>query len=83
MSAPDIPITRTGVLAAASVAIATCSVAVTLAVTSAGGEPDQPAAAGPRTGIADQGSPAAGGKPETAEPGAATLYHHSAMERRR
>jgi hypothetical protein len=68
MNAPDIPITRTGVLAAASVAIATCSVAVTLAVTSGGGE---------------AGEPAAGGMPETAKPDAATLYHHSAMERRR
>jgi hypothetical protein len=85
MNAPDIPFTRTGVLAAASVAIATCSVAVTLAVTSGGGEADEPAAAGPRsaTGITDPGSPAAGGMPETAKPDAATLYHHSAMERRR
>jgi hypothetical protein len=85
MNAPDIPITRTGVLAAASVVIASCSVAVTLAVTSGGGDTDQPAAAAPRfaTGITEPGSPAAGGKPEIAKPDAATLYHHRAMERRR
>jgi hypothetical protein len=86
LNAPDIPITRTGVLAAASVLVATCSVAVTLAVTSGGGGTDAPAAdAAPRsaTGITEPRSPAAGGKPEIAEPDAATLYHHRAMERRR
>jgi hypothetical protein len=85
LNTPDKPLTRTSVFAVASVVVATCSVAVTLAVTSGGGGTDEPAAAaGPRfaTGIADR-SPAAGGKPEIAEPDAATLYHHRAMERRR
>jgi hypothetical protein len=36
INAPDIEITRTGLLAAASVVIATCSVAVTLAVAGGG-----------------------------------------------
>jgi hypothetical protein len=67
LNAPDMPLTRTGVLGVASVVIATCSVAVTLAVTSGGGT----------------GEPAAGGKPGVAQPDAATLYHHGAMERRR
>jgi hypothetical protein len=65
---PDIRITRTGLLAAASVVVATCSVAVTLAV--AGGGTDEPAAA-------------VDSQVETAKPDAATLYHHGAMERRR
>jgi hypothetical protein len=75
---PDIEITRTGLLAAASVVVAAFSVAVTLAVAGGGGGTDEPAAAAsPRfaTGIT---SP-----PATAEPDAATLYHHRAMERRR
>jgi hypothetical protein len=75
---PEIEITRTGLLAAASVVIATTSVAVTLAVAGGGGGTDQPAAAtSPRfaTGITST--------PATAEPDAATLYHHRAMQRRR
>jgi hypothetical protein len=67
---PDIEITRTGLLATASVVVATCSVAVTLAVAGGGGvitSPDR--------------SPAAG--PETAKPDAATPYHQRAMQRRR
>jgi hypothetical protein len=80
MNAPDIELTRGGILAAASVVIATCSVAVTLAVTGGGGGTDEPAAAsGPRfaTGITTSGTA------ETAKPDAATLYHHGVMERRR
>ncbi len=68
LNTPDISLTRTSVFAAVSVVVATCSVAVTLAVTSGGGGTDEPAA---------------GGKPELADPDAATLYHHRAMERRR
>jgi hypothetical protein len=76
---PDIPVTRTGLLAAVSVVVATCSVAVTLAVAGGGGGTDEPAtAAGPRFATG-QTAPAA----ETAQPDAATLYHHGAMERRR
>ena len=70
LATPDIEITRTGVLAAASVVVATCSVAVTLAVAGGGGGTDEPAAAaGPRfaTGIS---------------PDAATPYPR-AMQRRR
>jgi hypothetical protein len=80
MNAPDIELTRGGMLAAASVVIATCSVAVTLAVAGGGGGTDEPAAAsGPRfaTGLT------AAGTVETAKPDAATLYHHGVMERRR
>jgi hypothetical protein len=79
MGSPDIQITRTGLLAAASVVVATCSVAVTLAVAGGGGTDEPAAAAGPRfaTGLTP---PAA---PETAKPDPATLYHHGAMERRR
>jgi hypothetical protein len=51
-----------------SVVVATSSVAVTLAVAGGAGGTDAPAAAV---------------KPETAQPDAATLYHHGAMERRR
>jgi hypothetical protein len=86
LNSPEIQITRTGLLAAASVLIATCSVAVTLAVTSGGDGADEPAAAaGPRfaTGITSPPAAAAATKPEIAKPDAATLYHHSAMERRR
>jgi hypothetical protein len=82
---PDIKLTRTGLLAAASVVVATCSVAVTLAVTSGGGGTDEPAAAvGPRfaTGITTPATPVTG-EPEIARPDAATLYHHRAMERGR
>lgn len=81
---PDIQITRTGLLAAVSVVVATCSVAVTLAVTGGGGGTDEPAAAaGPRfaTGLTPPAAPSV--EPETAKPDAATLYHHGAMERRR
>ncbi len=67
MNAPDIPFTRAGLLAAASVVIATCSVAVTLAVTSGGGGTDEPAAT----------------KPGAATPDAATPDRHRAMDRRR
>jgi hypothetical protein len=67
LGSPGIQITRTGLLAAVSVVVATCSIAVTLAV--AGGGAD--------------GEPAAAAQPETAKPPAATLYHHGAMERRR
>jgi hypothetical protein len=67
LKTPAIELTRTGVLAAASIVVATCSVAVTLAVADGGGGADEPAAA----------------KPGTAEPDAATPYHHRAMERRR
>ena len=66
VNTPDIQITRTGLLAAASVVIATTSVAVTLAV-STGGEADEPAAPS--------------GTPATAQPDAAKTYHHS-IERR-
>jgi hypothetical protein len=70
---PEFEITRTGLLAAASVVVATCSFAVTLAVAGGGGGgTDEPAAtAGPRfaTGI----------NPDAATP----LYHHRAMQRRR
>lgn len=45
---PDMQITRTGLLAAVSVVVATCSVAVTLAV--AGGGTDEPAPATPHHG---------------------------------
>jgi hypothetical protein len=81
---PDIQITRTGLLAGLSVAVATCSIAVTLAVTGGGGGTDQPAAAaGPRfaTGITPPAGPVA--KPETAKPDAATLYRNGAMTERR
>jgi hypothetical protein len=44
---PDVQITRTGLLAAVSVVVATCSVAVTLAVAGGGGGTDEPAAATP------------------------------------
>jgi hypothetical protein len=64
---PEVGITRTGLLAAASVVVATCSVAVTLAVAGGGGDTGEPAAAGA----------------ESAKPDAATLYHDGAMERRR
>jgi hypothetical protein len=67
LGSPDIRITRTGLLAAVSVVVATCSIAVTLAVAGGGGA-DEPAAAAQH---------------ETAKPDAATLYHHGAMERRR
>jgi hypothetical protein len=80
MKSPDIELTRGGLLAAASVVIATCSVAVTLAVAGGGGGTDEPAAAsGPRfaTGLT------APETVETAKPDAATLYHHGVMERRR
>jgi hypothetical protein len=80
MKSPDIELTRSGMLAAASVVIATCSVAVTLAVAGGGGGTDEPAAAsGPRfaTGLT------APETVETAKPDAATLYHHGVMERRR
>jgi hypothetical protein len=80
MKSHDIELTRGGMLAAASVVIATCSVAVTLAVAGGGGGTDEPAAAsGPRfaTGIT------APETVETAQPDAATLYHHGVMERRR
>jgi hypothetical protein len=83
LDSPDIKITRSGLLAAVSVVVATCSVAVTLAVAGGGGGTDEPAAAaGPRfaTGLTP---PAPAAKPETAQPDAATLYHHGAMERRR
>lgn len=72
---PDIELTRTGVLAAASLLVATCSVAVTLAMADGGG-----LAMADGGGGADQPATA---KPGTAEPDAATLYHHRAMERRR
>ena len=68
LGSPDIRITRTGLLAAASVVVATCSVAVTLAVAGGGG---------------GTGEPATAAQPATAKPDAATLYHHGAMERRR
>jgi hypothetical protein len=70
LNAPHIPLPSTSVFAALSVVVATCSVAVTLAVTSGGGGAGEPGAA-------------AVPKPEIAEPDAATLYHHRAMERRR
>jgi hypothetical protein len=68
LNPPGIQVTRTGLLAAASVVVATCSIAVTLAVAGGGAGTDEPAAAV---------------QPETAQPDAATLYHHGAMERRR
>jgi hypothetical protein len=68
LHSPDVHITRTGLLAAASVVVATCSVAATLAV--AGGGTDGRAAA-------------ANSQIETAKPDAAILYHHGAVERRR
>jgi hypothetical protein len=68
LGSPGIQITRTGLLAAVSVVVATCSIAVTLAVAGGGGA---------------DGEPAAAAQPETAKPDAATLYHHGAMERRR
>jgi hypothetical protein len=81
---PDIKITRTGLLAAVSVVVATCSVAVTLAVAGGGGGTDEPAAAaGPRFATGLTPPAAAQLKAETAKPDAATLYHHGAMERRR
>jgi hypothetical protein len=90
MSAPvpliprDIRITRTGLLAAVSVVVATCSVAVTLAVTGAGGGTDEPAAAaGPRFATGLTPPAAAKQSPATAKPDPASLYHHGAMERRR
>ena len=67
LGSPGIQITRTGLLAAVSVVVATCSIAVTLAVAGGGGT--------------DESAP--DGQPETAKPDAATLYHHGAMERRR
>jgi hypothetical protein len=85
LNTPDIQVTRPGLLAAVSVVVATCSVAVTLAVAGGGGGTDEPAtAAGPRfaTGITPPAA-AAQAKPEIAKPDAATLYHHGAMERRR
>ena len=76
LNSPDMQITRSGLLAAVSVVVATCSVAVTLAVAGGGGGTDEPAAAaGPRF--------ATGLTPPAAKPDAATLYHHGAMERRR
>jgi|Tabmets5t2r1_1033131.scaffolds.fasta_scaffold23095_1 hypothetical protein len=84
LATPDIEITRTGVLATASLVVATFSVAVTLAVAGGGGSDEPAAAAGPRfaTGITGaHRSPAAG--PEAAQPDAATTYHQSAMQRRR
>lgn len=84
LHAPDIEVTRTGLLAAASVVIATCSVAVTLAVAGGGGGTDEPAAAaGPRFATGITPPAALDAKAETAQPDAATLYHHGAMERRR
>jgi hypothetical protein len=74
---PDIQVTRTGLLAAVSVVIATCSIAVTLAVAGDGGGTGEPAtAAGPRfaTGITPPAAPEV--TPETARPDAATLYRH-------
>jgi hypothetical protein len=67
MNAPDIEITRGGLVAAAGVVIATCSVAVTLAVAGGGG------AAGtddPR-------------RPGIAQTDVATPSDHGVMERRR
>jgi hypothetical protein len=66
-----------------SVVVATCSVAVTLAVTGGGGTDEPAAAAGPRfaTGLTPPAAPSV--EPEIAKPDAATLYHHGAMERRR
>jgi hypothetical protein len=58
----SLPVTRTRLLAAASVAVATASAIVTLAVT-AGGGAESPAAPT--------------GQPATAKPDAATIYHHS------
>jgi hypothetical protein len=69
MSAPlplhagTIPVTRTGLLAAASAVVATASVAVTLAVSTGGGAAD---------------APSADGQPAIAKPDGATLYHRSA-----
>jgi hypothetical protein len=63
MSAPDIPVSRTGLLAAASAVIAAGSVAVTIAVTTSGATND-----GPAQRFA---------QPATAQPDAAKLYHHS------
>ena len=80
LNSPDMQITRSGLLAAVSVVVATCSVAVTLAVAGGGDGTDEPAAAaGPRfaTGLTPPAAPA------TAKPDAATLYPHGAMERRR
>jgi hypothetical protein len=81
---PDMRITRPGLLAAVSVVVATCSVAVTLAVAGGGGGTDEPAAAaGPRFATGLTPPAAAQLQTETAKPDAATLYHHGAMERRR
>jgi hypothetical protein len=83
---PDVEVTRHGLLAAVSVVIATCSVAVTLAVAGGGGGTDEPAtAAGPRfaTGPIGSGTVDPPG-PATAQPDAATLYRNGVMiERRR
>jgi hypothetical protein len=84
LNTPDVQVTRTGLLAAVSVVVATCSIAVTLAVAGGGGGSDEPAtAAGPRFATGLTSPAAANAKPETAQPDAATLYHHGAMERRR
>jgi hypothetical protein len=66
LSAPTVRLSRTGLLAAASVILATGSVAVTLAVSS-GGSADEPAAPS--------------GTPATAQPDAAKSYAHSIPQR--
>jgi hypothetical protein len=72
---PDLQITRSGLLAAVSVVVATCSIAVTLAVAGGGGGTDEPAAAaGPRF---------ATGQAETAKPDGATHDQHGIVDRRR
>jgi hypothetical protein len=69
LNPPEIQITGSGLLAAASVVFATCSIAVALAVAGGGGGSDDPAtAAGPR--FATQAD-------------VATLDHHGVVERRR
>jgi hypothetical protein len=84
LNPPDIQVTRTGLLAAVSVVVATCSIAVTLAVAGGGGGTDKPAtAAGPRFATGLTPPAAAQQSIETAKPDAATLYRYGAMERRR
>ena len=81
---PALQITRSGLLAAVSVVVATCSIAVTLAVAGGGGGTDEPAAAaGPRLATGLTPPAAANSQVETAKPDAATLYHHGIVERRR
>ena len=81
---PDIQVTRTGLLAAVSVVVATCSIAVTLAVAGGGGGTDEPAAAaGPRFATGLTPPAAARQSTQNAKPDAATLYRYGAMERRR